>query len=161
MNKINTKTFKYPIPDKIDEYCYDQGKIVSIDKAEIINTWKVIENWKPNQEEGTRDGYVNVSMLYANQPDAELKLKFKGKAVGIAVAAGPDAGMIEYSIDDGPFMELDLFTKWSKQLHLPWYYVLDSELSPKKHMLTIRISKDRNSESQGNACRIKHFFINE
>ena len=100
-------------------------------------------------------------MLISDQLASEIMLKFKGKAIGIAVAAGPDAGTIEYSIDGGAFKTLDLFTPWSKHLHLPWYYVLDAELSKAKHTLTIRITDQKNPESIGNACRIKHFFNNE
>jgi sialidase-1 len=77
------------------------------------------------------------------------------------VAAGPDAGVIEYRVDHGDFKKLDLFTKWSSHLHLPWYYVLEAQLSSSKHIVTIRTLSEKNSESRGNACRIKHFFINE
>lgn len=155
------ESIKYPLPKKLDDYCYDHGKLVNIEKAEIIDGWKINAKWKPKKGEGTRKGYVNVPMLCADKPGDELSFKFKGKAVGIAVAAGPDAGIIEYSIDGADFKQLDLFTQWSSQLHLPWYYVLDAELSSKKHLLTIKISEDQNPESKGHACRIKHFFINE
>ena len=59
------------------------------------------------------------------------------------------------------FKNLDLYTHWSGQLHLPWYYVLDAELENGKHSLTIKINDDKNPKSNGNACRIKHFFVNE
>ena len=67
-------------------------------------------------------------MLISVAPGTETQLKFKGKAIGIVVVAGPDAGIIEYSVDGGKFTKQDLFTKWSSRLHLPWYYVLESEL---------------------------------
>ena len=100
-------------------------------------------------------------MLISEKTGSTLTLKFKGKAIGIAVAAGPDAGMLEYSVDDSAFKKVDLFTQWSRHLHLPWYYVLEAELPSSKHILTIRIINEKNNESEGNACRIKHFFINE
>lgn len=152
---------KYPLPIKLEEHCYDHGKLISIKKAKIMDGWKIIPDWKPAPGENTRTGYVNVPMLCAEQPGAEIKLTCKGRAIGIAVAAGPDAGMIEYSINGSPFQHIDLFTKWSSQLHLPWYYVLNSELSLGKHILTVKISDDKNPSSTGHACRIKHFFVNE
>lgn len=155
------KTKKQILPEKLDKYCYDIGKLISIEKALIFHGWEISPNWKPLPEENTRTGYVNVPMLISNEPSSEIKLKFKGKAIGIAVAAGPDAGMIEYSIDGSAFKKLDLFTKWSSQLHLPWYYVLKSELDKSKHTIAIRISHEKNPDSKGNACRIKHFFTNE
>jgi len=155
------RTHRYTQPPKLDRYCYDQGQLLSIEQASISNGWEIIDDWAPTKGENTRPGYVNVPMLCADQSSAELTLEFKGKAIGIAVAAGPDAGMIEYSIDGSDFKKMDLYTKWSGQLHLPWYYVLEAELSSKKHTMTMRISESSNPESKGNACRIKHFFINE
>jgi sialidase-1 len=156
----NTKTTRHPLPEQLDPFSYDKGKLVSIEKAKISNGWYTDPFWKPSKKSGTRAGYVNVPMLISTQPSSELSLTFKGKAIGIAVAAGPDAGIIEYSIDGGDFKKLDLFTRWSSNLHLPWYYVLEAELVPSKHILRIRISENKNQDSLGNTCRIKHFFIN-
>ena len=152
---------KHRLPEKLNEFSYDKGALIPIEKAQFIQGWNIVDSWKPSRKEGTRAGYVNVPMLISEKPGSELTLNFKGKAIGIAVAAGPDAGIIEYSIDDGSFRKLDLFTQWSSQLHLPWYYVLDDELASSKHTITIRISNEKNDISKGNACRIKHFFINE
>ncbi len=155
------KIKKHPMPKKIDVFSYDRGTLIRIEKAQIIQGWSTVESWKPSEKVGTRAGYVNVPMLISEKPGSELTLKFKGKAIGIAVAAGPDAGIIEYSIDGGNIKKLDLFTPWSSQLHLPWYYVLDAELSSSKHTITIKTRHEKNENSKGNACRIKHFFINE
>jgi len=157
----NDEITNYPLPEKIDPFCYDKGKLISIYSASFGKGWKILENWKPQDGSGTRAGYVNVPMLTAETAGTEMELKFKGKAVGIAVAAGKDAGMIEYCIDDSEYKKLDLYTKWSRHLHLPWYYVLAADLKPGKHKLVLRISRDKNSQSEGNACRIKTFFINE
>lgn len=157
----NASIESHSLPEKLDNFSYDKGKIVNINNAKISDDWRIDPAWKAGENEGTRKGYVNVPMLISEIPGSEMTFKFKGKAIGIAVAAGPDAGMIEYRIDDGAFKKLDLFTKWSSQLHLPWYYVLEAELSSSKHIVTIRTIHEKNTESQGNACRIKHFFINE
>ncbi|MCG8311334.1 MAG: SGNH/GDSL hydrolase family protein [Cytophagales bacterium] len=156
-----SKATKYASPDKLDAFCYDRGKLASIDNADIGSGWKIIPDWTPGAGQNTRKGFVNVPMLVSDTPGSELQFDFKGKAVGIAVAAGPDTGAIEYSIDGGKFKSVDLFTKWSKHLHLPWYYVLEAELKHEKHSLKIRISENRNPASNDHACRIKHFFINE
>ena len=156
-----SKKIKYPLPEKLDKYSYDRGKLIAIEKASIQRGWNVDSSWNPGPDQKTRPGYVDVPMLISNKPGSEIRLKFNGRAIGIAVAAGPDTGMIEYSIDGGEHCKIDLFTKWSKQLHLPWYYILEAELESKSHELVIGISANSNPESIGNACRIKHFFINE
>ena len=105
--------------------------------------------------------YVNVPMLICNKPGNVLKLKFEGSSVGIAVAAGPDAGIIEYRIDKKEWTTLNLFTKWSKSLHLPWYYTLKTDLLRDEHLLEMRIAKTKDERSTGHACRIRYFYINK
>ncbi len=99
-------------------------------------------------------------MLVADEPGATLKLKFRGTAVGIFVAAGPDAGVVEYSVDGQPPETQDLFTKWSGGLHIPWAYVLNAELTDGDHELTLRIADKKNESSKGHACRIVAFLLN-
>ncbi|HEV2833292.1 MAG TPA: SGNH/GDSL hydrolase family protein, partial [Hanamia sp.] len=91
---------------------------------------------------------------------AAIEFLFKGTAVGIAVLSGPDAGIIKYSIDGKAEQEVDLFTKWSKNLHLPWYLMLGDNLSRGKHSLRIKIADNHNEQSKGTSCRIVYFLVN-
>ena len=100
-------------------------------------------------------------MLVGRQPGDGLSLHFEGRAVGIMVAAGPDAGMVEFSIDGAKWQTLDLFTAWSTQLYLPWYHTLASELEPGSHTLKLRILKEKNQKSLGNSCILKSFYLND
>ena len=101
-------------------------------------------------------------MLEATEPGASLEFRFNGKGVGIFVAAGPDAGTIEYSIDGGEARTLDLFTRWSSSLHLPWAYILEAKLGnrPQPHVLSLRTTGIKNPGSSGHAVRIAHFLVN-
>ena len=101
-----------------------------------------------------------MPILEATQPGAQLKLKFTGTAIGLFVNSGPDAGIVEYSIDGQPFKTTDLFTPWSQLLHLPWLVLLDDQLSTGKHTLILRIASIKNGKSNGTACRIHHFAVN-
>lgn len=150
----------YSQPEPIDVASYDNGKLILAEMAKLIKGWKLVENWKPDDGKGTRANYVNVPMLVGRDEGDLLELPFNGNAVGIAVAAGPDAGIIEYRIDGGNWQKQDLFTRWSLNLHLPWYYTLAAGLSEDSHTLQIRITGEKNSQSSGNACRIRYFFIN-
>lgn len=148
------------LPEKIDKYSYDMGRLVDVNTAELGNGWNVDPLWNPQDETGTRSNYVDVPMLTSDMPGSTLKLKFKGTAVGIAVAAGSDAGHIEYRIDKKEWKKLNLFTKWSASLHLPWYYTLATELSTTTHVLEMRIAETKDDRSTGNACRIRYFYVN-
>lgn len=50
------------------------------------------------QEQISAD-FVDVPMIIGDQPGKILEFRFSGNAVGLAVAAGPDAGIIEYRVD--------------------------------------------------------------
>lgn len=151
----------YPLPEPIDAANYDNGILILAEKAKLTTGWKLAKNWKPDDGKGTRANYVNVPMLVGQDEGSTLEFTFNGNAVGIAVAAGPDAGIIEYRIDDEKWQRQDLFTKWSSSLHLPWYYTLATGLADGEHILQIRISGERNPQSVGTACRIRFFYVNQ
>ncbi len=148
------------IPEPIDNASYDNGILVEPNPSKKIKGWEMVANWTPEHKIGTRANYTNVPMLVGEYPGKVIKFHFKGNAVGIAVAAGSDAGIIEYSIDNSDWQKQDLFSKWSKQLYLPWYYTLATGLKNKKHTLQIRLSEENNPESVGNKCVLRYFYFN-
>jgi sialidase-1 len=154
------KIRKHPVPEPLDPYCYDQGSIIPFDEAVDIEGFEIIKNWSPSIEAGTRKGYTHVDMLMGQVPGDRFSLNFEGRAVGIMVAAGPDAGMIEFCIDGGETRSINLFTPWSKGLYLPWYYTLAAELDPGSHTLQVKITKEKDENSQGHSCVIKSFYVN-
>lgn len=148
------------LPEPIDAGNYENGALIEPKNAQIITGWQLVENWKPDDRAGTRANYVNVPMLISQDEGNTLEFTFNGNAVGLAVAAGPDAGIIEYRIDNNDWQKQDLFTRWSSNLHLPWYYTLAAGLEEGEHVLQIRIAGEKNPQSSGNACRIRYFFVN-
>ena len=149
------------LPNMLDQYSYAGGNYLSVKNASSTSGWSVVENWKPIDGAGTRKQYVDIPALIAEKPGAEMKLKFSGQAIGICIVSGPDAGIIEYSVDGKKFKQVDLFTQWSSGLHLPWYIMLEDALKKKEHTLVVRISGEKNQKSKGNACRILHFLVNQ
>ncbi len=149
------------LPAPKDKNSYSNGKLVQPQPRKAIKGWEMIQNWQPNDGKGTRDNYVNVPILEGTYPGKIVKFHFKGDAVGIAVAAGPDAGIIEYSVDNLPWKKQDLYTEWSSFLHLPWFYTLEAGLKPQNHTLQIRVAREKNQQSTGNVCRIRYFFYNQ
>lgn len=154
------KISSHILPDMLDPYCYNLGCLLDISSAHLKNSWQIDTMWNPNDGTNVRPGFVDVPMLIGKIPGDEFELKFEGNAVGIVVAAGQDAGIIEYRIDKKDWVSRNLFTKWSSDYHLPWYYTLATELDQKSHLLEIKISNNRDERSTGNACRIRYFFVN-
>ena len=145
----------------MDRFSYEKASYHPVAEAKKLNGFRLDPDWKPADKVSTRTGFVNVPMLVGEQASASFEFEFKGRAVGIAIISGPDAGKITYSIDGKKAQSLDLFTSWSAQLHLPWYLMLSDELSFGKHTLTLNIATERNEKSIGNACRVVYFLVNE
>jgi len=156
----DAKTAAHSLPTPYDPFCYSNGQIISFETASKLDGFEIVSVWNPPIQAGTREGYVNVDMLVGDKPGDSFELKFKGTAVGIMVAAGPDAGMIEYSIDGHDPVKVDLFTQWSSRLYLPWYKTLAAELGNGTHVLNVKLSKDKNPESLGHGCIVKGFYLN-
>lgn len=154
------------LPAPLDGACFANGRYARVDQAAGDSGWTLDRDWVPADSAMTRPGFVHVPVLAAAKPGAELKFSFKGTAVGIAVLSGPDAGVMEYTIDGGTFKKLDLYTQWSSWIHLPWYLLLGGGLPNTKHELRIRINggshikTGSHPKSNGSACRIVHFLVN-
>lgn len=154
------KIVAYVLPGKLAKGCYDKGKLIPGAEVKTVKGWRVEKEWKPADKTGTRPDFTNVPMLVAEAPTGILTYKFEGNAIGIAVAAGLDAGMIEYRIDKNPWQKQDLYTQWSASLHLPWFCTLGYKLIPGKHQLQIKVLAEKNAQSKGNACRVRYFYVN-
>ncbi len=149
----------HSMPAPLDPLNYSRGRFVDLKQAELVSGWEYVPSW--NTSEGqTRSQFVNVPALEAKEPGATLKLKFTGTAIGLLEVAGPDVGIIEFSIDGQPFQKLDQFTFWSDYLHIPWAYMLATDLPTGDHEITIRITDQKNEKSKGFAARIEQFLVN-
>ena len=158
---IVDKISSHNLPEKINNSSYDKGYLLEIDDVKLTKGWSIDTLWNPKDGSKTRPNYVDVPMLISDKPGSTLKLKFEGNSIGIAAAAGKDAGFIEYRIDKKEWIKLNLFTNWSKNIHLPWYYTLASGLSMEKHLLEICIIETKDKRSIGSACRIRYFYVNK
>ncbi|MBI1313960.1 SGNH/GDSL hydrolase family protein [bacterium] len=150
-----------PFPENpLDENSYSAGRFLDPAQAEIVSGWSLsIPDW--SQLPGSKRGrFTEIPMLHAMQPGSEAVLKFDGRAIGAYVVAGPDAGIVEASIDGGPFTQHDLFHRFSKGLHYPRTVMFNADLPPGEHTLRLRISMDHNANSSGTAARIIQFCAN-
>lgn len=144
----------------LDTFSYFNGKLVRPQEAKVKKGWAYESPWTPKEIGMVREKNKNNGILEALKPGAELTFKFTGTAIGIYCLVGPNAGILEYSVDNAKFKSLDLFTNWSSNLYIPWLYVLEGQLVEKKHKITIRMSVERNPKSKGNACQIYYFAVN-
>ncbi|MDA7882027.1 SGNH/GDSL hydrolase family protein [Akkermansiaceae bacterium] len=158
--KTDGKPRKLQAP--LDKGSYDQGGFVELKNAKLpAKGWRI---GKVGREllplGGIRSQYESYQLLRGDQPGSELKLSFEGRAVGAFILAGPDAGIVETSIDGGEFKKQDLFHRFSGGLNYPRSVVFASDLAPGKHELTLRLSKEKNAKSKGATASVMFFEVN-
>lgn len=146
--------------EPLDELCYAKGRFGDIDSAKILTGFKLVSQWRPANGGNTRAGFVDVPVLEATSPGAEFEIQFDGTGVGLMIGAGPDTGVIEFTIDDGPPKTVDSFTQWSRSLYLPWALVLDDELTAGKHTVRVRLSEGKNAKATGSALYVYQLLLN-
>jgi len=158
--KANASLQPHALPQPLDVNSYFRGRFLPVDSATTETDW-VIErpDWKdlPGQSRATFD---KLSLLCSTTAGAELSLRFSGTAAGAFVLAGPDAGMVEVTIDDLPPQEIDLFHRYSKGLHYPRTVMFATDLPPGEHQLRLKISSRHHEDSLGHAVRIMEFVAN-
>lgn len=153
-----TELAPHVVPQPLDPLNYEAGRFVDPAAAKIDDRWTLgVPDWK-SLPGSKRTRYTTLPILSAATPGAELTLPFEGTAVGAFVLAGPDAGIVEASVDDGPFRKVDLYHSYSKGLHYPRTVLFGAELPPGKHRLRLRLSAETNS--LGTAVRIMQFTAN-
>jgi hypothetical protein len=152
----------HPLPEKpLDPANYSKGRFLPHSDltlgegfAEGIPDWKSIPGSK-------RERFNTKSLVSANQPGAVLTSKFEGSAIGAFVLAGPDAGMVEASIDGAAPVKVNLFHSYSKGLHYPRTVMFADGLSNGSHTLRLTVSAEKDPASTGHAFRAMHFVVND
>ena len=145
----------------IDENSYAKGSMLPPSAAELGVGWVVHKPDWAKLPGSNRQRFNDMQLLCSTEVDSECSLEFTGKGIGLFVLAGPDAGIVEYQIDDGEIQEADLYHRHSKGLHYPRTVMLDADLDRGKHRLKLRIAKKHNTSSVGNAVRILKFAVNQ
>lgn len=148
----------HELPAILDRYSYENGDFIDVREAKVTAGFSYKTDWMPQNRDiniQLRPGFCHVPMLESTKAGASLKLEFEGKAIGIFCVAGPKAGILEYSIDGGPVQTLDMYTRWSKKLYIPWLYTFATELTKGKHVLEVKVKK-----GTGEECQIRNFVVN-
>ncbi len=147
-------------PQLLDPNSYDAARFLESKTVAIKDGWQIgVPAWDKLQG-SKRPKFTSIEMLTADQPGAECSVEFTGRLLGAYVVAGPDAGIVEVSIDGGEFTRHDLFHRFSGGLHYPRTVVFNADLKPGKHTATLRISSTKNEKSSGHAARIMYLTAN-
>ena len=107
-----------------------------------------------------RQTFARLKLLCGGRASDEVSLEFEGRAVGAYVLAGPDAGVLEVSIDGGEFESTNLYHHFSRGLHYPRTVMFATDLTAGKHSIRLRLAKPREDGAKGTAARVLQFVVN-
>jgi lysophospholipase L1-like esterase len=153
---------EHPLPEPpLDAKSYSKGRFVNFSELKLDEPWKVrVPDWK-SLSGGKRPRFSAEALLDADQVGAEMTFPFEGTAVGAYVLAGPDAGMLEVSVDGGELRKVNLFHDHSRGLHYPRTVMFADTLSEGAHVVKLKISDEKDQRSSGHAFRALRFVVND
>ncbi|CAI6023016.1 SGNH/GDSL hydrolase family protein [Cohnella sp. JJ-181] len=96
----------------------------------------------------------DTAHLRALSDDAALTFTVDGWRAGIVLLCGPDSGSIEYSVDGGPFQEVDLFDEWCEMAYRPVPFWLPGRERPARMTVSVRPTGRADPRSKGAELRI-------
>jgi lysophospholipase L1-like esterase len=139
----------------IDSLSYFNGRFLSPRNMQGEG-WAFSEPDWEKLDGSKRSRYLGIPMLHSDSPNLPIRLNFSGRAIGAFVVAGPDAGVIEYSIDQQKKGMIDLFHRYSNGLHYPRTVMFAHDLKPGDHEITLKIKGGTKKSS----VRIMEFCVN-
>jgi len=155
---LNASPVVRTLPNSISDFSYSQGRFIPLSEVKDLNGWTLATpDWK-NISGSKRSNFTEIEMLSTEQAESTFGLSFTGSALGAYLVAGPDAGIIEVSIDGAPFKKYDTFHRYSKGLHYPRTIVFAYDLDDGEHKAIFKMSKE--TSSSGTAMRIMHLCGN-
>ncbi len=107
-----------------------------------------------------RETFAGLKLLCGGLADGEVSFEFEGRGVGAYVLAGPDAGVLEVSIDGGEYKPSNLYHHYSRGLHYPRTVMFATDLAAGKHAIRLRLAKPAGDGAKVTAARILQFTVN-
>ncbi|MEM7477933.1 MAG: GDSL-type esterase/lipase family protein [Planctomycetota bacterium] len=157
----NSETKPHALPAQLlDRTSYANARLLPLTEAQLESGWRIeVPAWK-ELAGSKREQFTKLEMLCADSAGATMHIEFTGRALGAYVLAGPDAGVLEVSIDGHAFQDFNLLHRHSKRLHYPRTVMFQSDLPPGKHKATIRLKQAANAGAAQSAARILRLVAN-
>ena len=148
----------YKMPKPLDEKSYYRGRFLDHSRIKLTaGVTCLVPEWKKIPG-GFRGTFAGMKLICMDKAGTELKVDFKGTAIGAYVLAGPDAGTVEAVIDGKPAGTHNLYHRYSSGLHYPRTVMFSTDLDDGKHVLNLKVSEQ--TKSKGHAMRVLHFVAN-
>ncbi|MNQ93551.1 hypothetical protein D3C85_1090230 [compost metagenome] len=118
-------------------------------------------NWRVMAVEPLMNWRYDTRHLYSDTRGALLSFTVNGQCAGIVLLCGPDTGIVEYAIDDGPYLSINLFDEWCLMAFRPIMAMFPIHAERQQHRrITIRHTGKKDERSTGTSLRILKLVSN-
>lgn len=97
--------------------------------------------------------------IYSENPGDAIEFEFEGSIVGTYHTTEKTSGDFLYSIDGEEEKSYSTWDKYAMQFARAHYTILEKNLMPGKHRMTIKVSEEKNKKSEGRYIRIGAFLV--
>lgn len=158
----DAKPTPHHAPSPIDPGSYSKGRFFVPTNVTKSGNWATGKGTRDLLPTGSiRSRFRDADLLVGTGAGTSISFPFTGGAIGAYVLAGPDAALLETSIDGSAFQATDLYHKHSRGLNYPRTVLFASDLQPGEHHITIRIAERPDQQRGGTRAAILHFVVNE
>ncbi|MGG6309416.1 SGNH/GDSL hydrolase family protein [Paenibacillus macerans] len=92
--------------------------------------------------------------VYADAPNASLTFETQGRGAGMLLFCGPDTGIIEYSVNGGPYVEANPFDDWCLGAYRPVPLMFPPMGRSGSLHIAVRNTGRKDGRSQGTGWRV-------
>ena len=131
-----------------------------LEQGRLVDAWTlpVAPGWI--REDKSLSGRYPHRLTATGSDASILAFRFTGDAVGLYWQIAPDSGVIEWSVDNGPWKRTSAWDTYALKFTRANYVLLNDALTPGSHELHIRVAADHHPQSTGNSIRIGALLVN-
>lgn len=151
-----------PSPMPLDAGSYSKGSFLDPATADWMGGWMTgLVSKELLPVGGIRERYTEWPITVAANAGSMMTLNFRGTAIGAFVLAGPDAAILEASVDAGEWKPVELYHHYSKGLNYPRTVMFFEDLPLGFHQLSLRVKERPEGQPGGERAAILKFVVNE
>ncbi|QUL56475.1 SGNH/GDSL hydrolase family protein [Paenibacillus tritici] len=151
-----TRAAVLPVPP-LDPRSYEYARMLDYSTAEYSAAFRVQElqpgeplmNWR-----------FATAHACTEDPQAEFTFTVTGQGAGLVLLYGPDSGILEYSLNGGPYTEINLFDDWCPGAYRPVLALFPVQTERGVLQIAVRNTGRRDSRSTGNGLRVLGLLCN-
>ncbi|MNO25302.1 hypothetical protein D3C76_151360 [compost metagenome] len=145
------------LPAPLDSRNYEYGGLLDYSAAEYSAAFNTREL---QPEEPLMNWRFSTEHACSDDPEAEFSFTVTGQCAGLVLLYGPDSGILEYSLNGGPYAEINLFDDWCLNAYRPILALFPVQVERGVLRITVRNTEHKDSRSTGTGLRVLKLLYN-